>query len=116
MAAFSCNECGKGFDFGDCGCDGKPDAPPTAEQRLADVFVAELTRCLTHLEFEQMQIRNALEKDPLVCHSHDFCDANMVMVAAGLRLGVDLSECTDYDINLINSAWQLAAPQLRLQA
>jgi hypothetical protein len=25
MASFSCNVCGKGFDFGLCNCDSKPD-------------------------------------------------------------------------------------------
>jgi hypothetical protein len=59
----------------------------TAEQ-LATEFVDELRDQLTPAEFAEVRKRNAAETNPLICHSHDFCDANMVMLDAIERLGI----------------------------
>lgn len=96
MAAFSCNICGRGFDFGDCSCDSIPDKElimndtklPTVEA-LAEAFIKQLREDLGPEKFAEVVARNAAELNPDVCHSHDFCDANMVMDAAFEEFGVD---------------------------
>jgi hypothetical protein len=54
---------------------------PTPRQ-LAEAFVAVLREWLTPEQFDEVCRRNAVQTDRLVCHSHDFCDANMAMYAA----------------------------------
>ncbi len=90
-----------------------PERPPlTAEQRELGIRFARLLRMqLTPREFKLVQQRNANEHRSDCCHSHDFCDANMVMLAAYCQLkgiqenDVDLeASCEDF-----NAAWDYAA-------
>ena len=66
---------------------------PHTDQSIADTFVRLLREELTPAQFVQMQHRNFGEASTSVCHSHDFCDANMVMLAAfeehGFTVDVD---------------------------
>ena len=59
--------------------------------------------------------RNAAQDNPDVCHSHDFCDANMVMQIAAKNLGyaenfdtADTEDRVDDCCNLWNAAWNEA--------
>lgn len=63
---------------------------PTKEQ-LADKFAAVLREWLEPHEFERMKRLNRAEpRTPhKVCHSHDFCDANMAMHEAFTSFGID---------------------------
>jgi hypothetical protein len=65
--------------------------PPTIET-LASDFCQELRASLTDAQVVEAALRNAAEPNPQVCHTHDFCDANMAMQAAFLRHGLDPSE------------------------
>lgn len=121
MAAFSCNICGRGFDFGDCSCDSIPDKESTdmttntlpEKEALAEAFVKQLREQLTAEQFAEVVALNGIELNPDVCHSHDFCDANMVMDAAFKAFGIDPMEYgyTEEDgmsqevCGLWNSAW-----------
>ncbi len=121
MAAFSCNICGQGFDFGDCSCDSIPDKESTdmttntlpEKEALARAFVRILREQLTAEQFAEVVTLNGIKLNPDVCHSHDFCDANMVMDAAFKEFGVDPLEYgyTEEDgmsqevCDLWNSAW-----------
>jgi len=82
---------------------------------------AEIARefCLVIREWlskEQMLLvveRNDAESSKAsVCHTHDFCDANMAMDAAFKHLGVDPlpddSGMTKAVVDLWNEAWSLA--------
>ena len=51
-------------------------------EAAAEKFVATLREWLTADEFAEMQRLNTAKTDPNVCHSHDFCDANMAMLDA----------------------------------
>lgn len=66
-------------------------------------------------------IRNRSESSPLVCHSHDFCDANMAMESAFYEVfeRAPLMECdaaegrctaaeSDADLDAWNEAWEMA--------
>ena len=55
---------------------------PTAEQ-VAKAFAAKLTLILGKKKIAELNRRNTPEDRARgICHSHDFCDANMVMLAA----------------------------------
>lgn len=76
-------------------------------RRLAVRFGKLLRQNMTDKEYRLAIHRNRTEKDNLVCHSHDFCDSNMVMFDALVSLGVDkrgLSRlmCTP---GIINTLW-----------
>lgn len=121
MAAFSCNICGRGFDFGDCSCDSIPDKEPTnmtantlpEKEALARAFVRILRETLGDEDYAKVVALNAAELNPDVCASGDFCDSNMVMDAAFKEFGVDPLEYgyTEEDgmsqevCDLWNSAW-----------
>ena len=83
---------------------------------LAGAFVKELREQLTAEQFAEVVALNGVELNPDVCHSHDFCDANMVMDAAFNTFGVDPLEYgyTEEDgmsqevCNLWNAAWNRA--------
>lgn len=100
MAAFSCNICGRGFDFGDCSCDSIPDKEPTnmtantlpEKEALAKAFVRILRETLGDEDYAKVVALNAAELNPDVCASGDFCDSNMVMDAAFKEFGVDQLE------------------------
>ena len=76
---------------------------------LAVKFCDVLKEWLTEEELQIVVDRNAIRECDVVCHSHDFCDANMAMDEAWNRMfkdGCDLS--SDADVELWNSAWNLA--------
>ena len=84
----------------------------TAE--LGAAFVWTLKDWLTIPEWNDMARLN-LTASPGVCHSHDYCDANMAMIEAYADLlgvpvaDVDLSDSVQ---SLFNDAWAWAVPAL----
>lgn len=64
---------------------------------------------LSPAEFRQMIDRNKAEMSPGVCHSHDFCDANMIMFEACKKIkGDEFFPNTDENAALWNEAWEIA--------
>ena len=53
---------------------------------IAEVFAAIVREWLTAAEFAEMRRLNAAETEPNVCHSHDYCDANIAMDEAFRRV------------------------------
>lgn len=88
--------------------------PEILGAKFADLLKADFTR----QEWSIMRQRNRTETHPGVCHSHDFCDANMVMLAAMVELCLqspaDLSALGEtspqwnYSVDLWNAAWDWA--------
>lgn len=81
---------------------------------LGAAFVWTLKDWLTIPEWDEMARLNKTAARG-VCHSHDYCDANMAMIEAYADLlgiqadDVDLSDSTQ---DLFNAAWSWAAPAL----
>jgi hypothetical protein len=73
---------------------------------LARYFGEVIRQWLTPEEMASVIARNAVETDPHVCHSHDFCDANMAMLRAMApeQFAPDDEEQTAR----INAAWDIA--------
>lgn len=84
---------------------------------LGAAFVWTLKDWLTIPEWNDMARLN-LTASRGVCHSHDYCDANMAMIEAYADLlgvpadDVDLSGSVQY---LFNDAWSWAVPALARQ-
>lgn len=70
---------------------------------LADRFAGLLRDALTDAQWAEMRDRNA--RSALGCASHDYCDANQLMLMAA---GVDDDDCEELPTDLINSAWDIA--------
>jgi len=69
---------------------------------LAKEFSRLLVKQLGKAKVQKVNRLNLEETDSGVCHSHDFCDANMVMAAAIRRSGLmDKPQ-------LWNDAWRFA--------
>lgn len=72
---------------------------------VARKFAAVLEAWLSPQDFAELRRRNAAETDANICHSHDFCDANMAMDAALRACGVDNAAAVD---RLWTAAWEIA--------
>lgn len=78
--------------------------------KVAEEFAYVLQDWLTKDEMCVAIHRNRWEKDKQVCHSHDFCDANMAMNEALKKVikHRETDELDDPKIDLWNKAWALA--------
>ena len=80
---------------------------------LAQRFAAQLSEALTVHQMQLVNKRNG-EEGPhsQVCHSHDFCDANVYMGEAWSDMfGSEFpmaDEATDADMEVWNDAWYIA--------
>ena len=75
---------------------------------VAHVFAVELRRAIGADAFAEVCRRNAAQPDGRVCHSHDFCDANMVMDEALRSIGIEADVGDVADLALWNAAWDHA--------
>lgn len=88
----------------------------TSIESLAIQFSHDLQREIGKANVRAAILLNREEDNPSVCHSHDFCDANMTMFHAGTKLklwddtlweGEDRGQ-RDREVHLFNAAWGLA--------
>ena len=63
-------------------------APPTLDS-LAMEFCDALRATLTPEQMEQVAALNSAATSSAVCHSHDFCDANLVLYEVFMRHSMD---------------------------
>lgn len=73
---------------------------------LATEFAIVIREWLTPDQCREIDGRNAVEPNQIVCHSHDFCDANEAMAEAFSRFNVEAHYITDSA--LWNEAWSIA--------
>lgn len=86
-------------------------AAPAAEidtDKLAEEFIGALKQWLTADEWAEMCAENATEEDNAICHSHDYCDANMAMQAAFESIGIKVDVDDDAQASAWNTAWNKA--------
>jgi len=79
-------------------------------EKLAHEFGAALRSFLTRKEIQAVITRNRRQKKTNICHSHDFCDANMFLYDVFIRYGMDITEEGGLDrwCGLWNATWNLA--------
>ena len=86
-------------------------AETAARVAIAKAFCKELALVLTAEELELARERNRTETSEGVCHTQDFCDANMPMLAAFVACGLakDMDAVIEEEMHpLWNAAWDLA--------
>jgi len=77
--------------------------------RIAQEFSVTLNRWLGTEKMIEVDKRNQNELDPHICHSHDFCDANMAMAEAFQKIvGHDADVHSGTDVALWTEAWNMA--------
>jgi hypothetical protein len=90
------------------------DAPLPPPGLVALEFSNVLGAWLGPKKMREVVQLNAQEDNPNICHSHDFCDANMAMDEAMKKLGVEPMIPTDEEgmpqeiCDLWNRAWAMA--------
>ncbi len=79
-------------------------------QTLAREFSEGLHAYLTEAQMQAVVERNQAETAPGACHSHDFCDANMVLYEVFLRHGMDPAAEGGMDLYgaLWDKVWNMA--------
>lgn len=77
---------------------------------LARQFCLVLRDTLSPTQMAEVVRRNAAQPDPSICHSHDFCDANMAMAEAWEMLSTVPcgADCPDAVNAIWSAAWDLA--------
>lgn len=81
----------------------------STKELLAREFSAVLQNELHEDDMKQIIIDNILETDASICHTHDYVDANVVMMTAFQNvIGRPLKFNSDYDFEIINESWELA--------
>lgn len=82
---------------------------PTATT-IAVEFSQSLHACLGPEQMRKVVERNRTETTPGICHSHDFCDANMVLYAVFLHHDMDPASEGGMELHgaLWDQAWNLA--------
>lgn len=94
--------------------DSKPKVYTPLVRMLALRFTWELRKTLLSelklpFAFHEVVERNRIQKDPRICHSHDFCDANVVMSNAfEATLGVEFDLQNDWHISVFEDGWTCA--------
>jgi hypothetical protein len=93
-------------------CPERPAEQPTPDA-IADKFLALLRDELGDARFALVCERNLAEANVGICHSHDFCDANMIMNAAFeafdlLASDDDETPMSDKHVALWNDGWERA--------
>lgn len=80
---------------------------------LALEFSRGLLACLGPETMRVVVERNRMETSQSCCHTHDFCDANMVLYEVFLRHGMDpaTEEGMERHGALWDQAWNLAKSQ-----
>lgn len=82
---------------------------PTIET-LALEFSQRLRTHLTEEQMVEIVRRNLAETSPGICHSHDFCDANMFLYDVFMKYGMNPVEEGGMDRwgDLWDDAWNMA--------
>ena len=82
---------------------------PTPES-LAREFSDAINALLLPEEVLEIVQRNREETDPRICHTHDFCDANQVLLDVFMKHGMDIADEGGLDRwgRLWDESWKIA--------
>lgn len=78
-------------------------------KEVASQFILNLKREISFSNFGEMVERNEAEEDSNICHSHDFCDSNVLMAEAISEvMGIDVDTRSTSQLDFWNKSWNLA--------
>ena len=81
----------------------------TQARTIGDHFAGLLKDDLTKAQFAEILRRNKVQMNGGICHSHDFCDANVLMeIAFRAIVGREPDVGSDADAALWSAAWRHA--------
>jgi hypothetical protein len=76
---------------------------------LAQVFSRLLVSQIGDDNWHKVIELNDSESDARICHSHDFCDANQIMLDACEELSIPADDVTSEEfVTLTDAAWDIA--------
>lgn len=77
---------------------------------LAEEFSEDLKTQIPSDEMHEVLHRNRIEANPSICHTHDFCDTNMVLHNVFVKHGIDIADEGGRDRwgDLWNDVWNKA--------
>lgn len=79
-----------------------------SQKELAAAFLIEMRKALPKKTLKEIDKRNKGEQNQLLCHSHDFCDPNQVMIDAWESLSsTAFSLRNTKHLVVVNRAWDL---------
>lgn len=82
---------------------------PVLTRLLARNFSRRLAYYIGVVGIAKANERNAAEPNPSICHSHDFCDANVAMAEAFEHVrGHEPDVQSESDMRLFSAAWDAA--------
>lgn len=81
-----------------------------SDENLAREFSERLKQTLSPEELNELVLRNRIEKTPNICHSHDFCDANILLHDVFIRHGMDIADEGGRELwgEMWDNTWNLA--------
>ena len=86
---------------------------PMQAEKVGAKFESMLYATLGEENYVEAAARNRLETDPLICHTHDFCDANQVMLDAfEAVLGYEPDIQSETDMAIFDAAWAIGRERL----
>jgi len=86
----------------------------TSIESLAREFSQSLKSKISTDEMMDLVWKNRTETSPGICHSHDYCDANMVLHEVFLKHGMDIADEGGRERwgGAWDAAWNLAKSKL----
>lgn len=82
---------------------------PQVVEAVARAFLRGMHDTVGESDLREIDLRNAAETHPGICHTHDFCDANVVMAEAMQEVtGVVVDPTDEGQLTLFNDSWNLA--------
>lgn len=86
---------------------------PMQAEKVGAKFESMLYATLGDENYAEAAARNRREPDPLICHTHDFCDANQVMMDAfSAVLGYEPDIQSEADMAIFDAAWAVGRERL----
>ncbi len=77
--------------------------------KLAAEFSRLLVNQIGDENWQRVIELNESEANPAICHSHDYCDANQVMLDACESLGISVDNpLADEFVAITDAAWSIA--------
>jgi len=82
-------------------------------QKISNAFNNKMREWLDDDEFNSLIKKTKSQTDPNVCHTHDYCDANVIMDECFVEiLGREHDCASQTDADIWNDAWTLSKQNL----
>lgn len=77
-------------------------------EKIANDFIDVLNEWLTDEELRDIVQKNRAEENDNICHTHDYCDANIAMIEAMEKNGFEYDCYNEKYMKTFFEAWEIA--------